>query len=103
MILNKYIQIFNYNKWFLSYVIRDNNDDICVLYCDKKPFNDSFKDSVYSNRRIWKIFIGHKYFMYLLSNEKFIYLPQEIREIIWDYLNVLSYKLTNLGTINGTI
>ena len=90
MITNRYIQIFYNDKWFLSYVTIDQCNDLCIWYCYKNPFIDSFIDSVYSNRKTWKLFSGHKYFMYLLSTEKIKYLPIEIRKIIWGYLNILS-------------
>ena len=90
MIINKYIQIFKEDKWFIAYATLDYNKKIIIWYPSKKPFNDSFIDSKFSNRETWKLFCGHKYFIELLSTNKLKYLPREIREIIWKHFNTLT-------------
>ena len=67
MITNKYIQIFIQDKWFIAYPVLDYNKKIFIWYPNKKSFNDSFIDIKFSNRKTWKLFSGHKYFIELLS------------------------------------
>lgn len=86
--IKKYIQVEYQNKWYLCYCDIDKNNKIYFWYPKIKPFFEKTINFKIYNDMKWKLFSGHLYFIYLITLNKLKYIPCDIRQKIWFYLNL---------------
>jgi hypothetical protein len=90
--INKYIQIYFNNIWYLAYISLNYNNKPYIWFTNKIIIDNDYnfnKILINNINYYFKIFIGHLYFINLISSNKLLYyLPIEIRKIIWKYINL---------------
>ena len=90
--INKYIQIYINNIWYLAYISLNYNNKPYIWFTNKIIIDNDYnfnKIMINNINYYFKIFIGHLYFINLISSNKLLYyLPIEIRKIIWKYINL---------------